>query len=198
MHFTCGVITPNGTQAEIESLMAPHEEEYDEAADELTGWWDWFQVGGRWPRQLVTSGIGWTGELSWTWSRPTGGDSKYVQDRMRLWTERHVDSAPIKAIDWEAMGAHQVAELLQDYADPDPGPFDSRDRTVSVDEFVKAHFRPFSVFRLLLPDGTTEAKETWNQDRRDFDEHPDFAARLRAVLADHADSHWLTIVDYHC
>lgn len=197
MHFTCGVITPNGSRTEIEALLAPHQEEYDETADELNGWWDWYQVGGRWPRKLITSGDGWMGELSWSWSRPTVGDSDYISARMSLWTDRHVDSCPIKAIDWDAMGAHQIAELRQDYRDSDSGPFDRRDRSVSEDEFIKRYFQPFSVFRLLLPDGETEVSETWNDEAKGFDKHPDFPGRIKTALAEHADSHWLTIVDYH-
>jgi hypothetical protein len=50
-HYYCLAVLPPGTENIVEAideLMAPHVEGYDEAADELSGWWDWYQIGGRW------------------------------------------------------------------------------------------------------------------------------------------------------
>lgn len=50
-HYYCLAVLPPGAtdiNDTIEQLLAPHEERYDEANDESTGWWDWYQIGGRW------------------------------------------------------------------------------------------------------------------------------------------------------
>lgn len=53
MHHFAAVVIPAGVAYEdagpyVEKYMEPYREEYDEAADELTGFWDWYQIGGRW------------------------------------------------------------------------------------------------------------------------------------------------------
>lgn len=32
----------------ITTILAPHEEKYDEGEDTVEGFWDWYQIGGRW------------------------------------------------------------------------------------------------------------------------------------------------------
>ena len=47
-HYYCLAVLPPGAtdiNDTIEQLLAPHEERYDEANDESTGWWDWYQIG---------------------------------------------------------------------------------------------------------------------------------------------------------
>lgn len=48
------LLTPDETPSEelIAAKMAPHEEEYNEATEELTGHWDWYVIGGRWDGAL--------------------------------------------------------------------------------------------------------------------------------------------------
>lgn len=36
------------TSEAIEELMAPYQETYNEETEDVTGYWDWYQVGGRW------------------------------------------------------------------------------------------------------------------------------------------------------
>jgi hypothetical protein len=58
MHFSMLVlvdsqdVTRETADDAVEPLLAPHREDYDEAIDELTGRWDWYQVGGRWTGAL--------------------------------------------------------------------------------------------------------------------------------------------------
>lgn len=42
--------TATDIHAAVETLMAPHKEEYTEEA--VTGFWDWWQIGGRWTGEL--------------------------------------------------------------------------------------------------------------------------------------------------
>lgn len=50
MHYHAEIWVPDGEDinAYISKVMEPHRENYDDARDELTGFWDWFQLGGRW------------------------------------------------------------------------------------------------------------------------------------------------------
>lgn len=53
MHYFGAAVVPadatrDNVQEYVEKAVAPHEEVYDEASDELSGVWDWWQVGGRW------------------------------------------------------------------------------------------------------------------------------------------------------
>jgi len=35
-------------ERQIKGIMSPHQKQYDEDTDESTGFWDWWQIGGRW------------------------------------------------------------------------------------------------------------------------------------------------------
>lgn len=53
MHYHCEIWLPeipeNTTLEElIQTEMAPFIEEYNEETEELSGWWDWYALGGRW------------------------------------------------------------------------------------------------------------------------------------------------------
>lgn len=45
MHYSCMLIMEQGKS--IDECLAPFEEKYDEERDELTGFWDWYELGGR-------------------------------------------------------------------------------------------------------------------------------------------------------
>ena len=36
----------------LERVLAPHQEQYDEATEDWGGFWDWWQIGGRWTGHL--------------------------------------------------------------------------------------------------------------------------------------------------
>jgi len=51
MHYHAEVHTPNGIEdvaRYVDQVMEPHREWYDDENDTSGGWWDWFQIGGRW------------------------------------------------------------------------------------------------------------------------------------------------------
>jgi hypothetical protein len=55
MHYHAEIWTPKNSTIEsseleswIERVMAPHKERYIEESDSLIGFWDWWQIGGRW------------------------------------------------------------------------------------------------------------------------------------------------------
>lgn len=51
MHYYCLAVLPPDTTDVIDAvadLMNPHLEGYNEDTDEYKGWWDWYQIGGRW------------------------------------------------------------------------------------------------------------------------------------------------------
>ena len=51
MHFFAIVLVPDNTtdiEEKVAEIMLPHEEKYDEHSDEHSGFWDWYQIGGRW------------------------------------------------------------------------------------------------------------------------------------------------------
>ena len=50
MHYHAEVWLPEASNLEerLEFVMGPHQEAYDDEADSSTGFWDWYQVGGRW------------------------------------------------------------------------------------------------------------------------------------------------------
>lgn len=50
MHFHAEIWIPNVADVaeQIKKAMAPHEEEYSEDTDSFSGFWDWYQIGGRW------------------------------------------------------------------------------------------------------------------------------------------------------
>lgn len=45
MHYHAEVVLE--PDQELADLMAPHKESYDEKTEELSGFWDWYQIGGR-------------------------------------------------------------------------------------------------------------------------------------------------------
>lgn len=50
MHFHAEIHVPKGRAPEqyVAEILAPHEESYDEATERSSGFWDWYQIGGRW------------------------------------------------------------------------------------------------------------------------------------------------------
>ena len=52
MHYHCEIWIPAPLNISIdklvEAVMAPHKETYNEDTEESTGFWDWYQIGGRW------------------------------------------------------------------------------------------------------------------------------------------------------
>lgn len=56
MHYHAEVWLPSNDVDIDEALttaLAPHEEKYNEDADTTLGFWDWYQIGGRWTGQHV-------------------------------------------------------------------------------------------------------------------------------------------------
>ena len=109
MHYSCAVITPPDDEPEIVAdhvtrLMSPYQGFHNGA-----GWWDWYQIGGRWAGSLISE-------------QGIRGDRSLVDDRPDeevYTTSRHCDAAPIDSIDWDAVGADQVKSLTRLYhSDP--------------------------------------------------------------------------------
>ena len=50
MHYHAEIWIPNGEEPGpyVAKAMEPHREEFDEDAEKFNGFWDWFQIGGRW------------------------------------------------------------------------------------------------------------------------------------------------------
>jgi len=50
MHYHCEIYVSeiNNIEDQIEEIMEPFQEEYHEEKDEMSGFWDWWQIGGRW------------------------------------------------------------------------------------------------------------------------------------------------------
>jgi len=50
MHYHAEVWIPNldiDVERQIEEIMIPHRENYDDETEQLSGFWDWWQIGGR-------------------------------------------------------------------------------------------------------------------------------------------------------
>jgi hypothetical protein len=52
MHYLAYAVTEKGTEKEICDLMEPHRETFNEEDDGCSGFWDWYQIGGRWTGYL--------------------------------------------------------------------------------------------------------------------------------------------------
>jgi len=214
MHYSCAVITPPDDEPEIVAhhvtrLMSPYQGFHNGA-----GWWDWYQIGGRWAGSLISE-------------QGIRGDRSLVDDRPDeevYTTSRHCDAAPIDSIDWDAVGADQVKSLTRLYhSDPIRDlPPNSIDRSMPLAQFLRERMEPWLTWRWLNHDGTTESqKEVYDLWRDEFDKvirDPDrsvyqrwyrdkqpevaehrrvFARDLQKLLGEAPDGYWLTIVDYH-
>lgn len=51
MHMMAAVVVGHEDPDELERALAPYQENYDEEADALNGFWDWWQIGGRYTGQ---------------------------------------------------------------------------------------------------------------------------------------------------
>lgn len=50
MHYHAKLWLPSDQDIEqqVSAALEPYREAYNETTEDLTGWWDWFQIGGRW------------------------------------------------------------------------------------------------------------------------------------------------------
>lgn len=201
-------------EEQVGELLAPHEEDW--SGDEHTGFWDWWVIGGRWPRELAI-GDGQphliAGE-SWSWARPTEADAPYVAERKALWQPWQVDACPAAAIDHDRMGMMRVDRLRVRYqAGPKPWE-DPADWACTEESFIRQRLEPYRTYRVLGADGATFSRpEPWDilgddwMAARDTPEgqakmaeaEADYSKRYRAAITAAAEAgHWVTVVDYHC
>ncbi len=49
MHYHAEIWIPDNAEVgpAVAAALAPHQENYDEETDKMSGFWDWFQIGGR-------------------------------------------------------------------------------------------------------------------------------------------------------
>jgi hypothetical protein len=223
-HYTCAVITPppaaishNAIYCLVDQPLAPHSEETSDC-----GWWDWWEIGGRWPRELcVGQGAPHViAPLSWTWAEPTGGDVAYIAERKSLWKPDQVDACPATAINWDGMGAMRVdrhraayasAKARAEVGQPDWG--DPADiLTTTEDSYVRQRMEPWQTYRWLTADGTEARPEPWDVLGDDWLAERNtpagtekmkaaeaaYSASFRATIQAAAEAgHWVTVVDYH-
>lgn len=182
MHYNALVIAPGdeSPDAAVERLMAPHQENYDEAADALTGHWDWWVIGGRWtglltdydpsedPANIETCDL-------------CGGTGDRASHRGESREQQHSSGCngclgKGTRLKWPTQWAEYPGDVATGQAALD------------------ADVTPYA---LVTPDGEFHVSEKWNRKTHTFDETPGWAEKVREALREHATDR-VIVVDYHC
>lgn len=184
MHFLAAVVIPPATTRTVDEhvteALAPYEETYDEESDELTGWWDWWQIGGRWtgvwsdyepesdPRNVeVCTLCGGSG------TRPDG-IARFGEDWARHCNGCNGCQGTGQSVKWSTSWASHDGDVI------------------SVEDFL-ANEDWQQPYRLVVPEFGAYAREEWDGEqfvKTDFD--------ARKVLAPLAGGGFrLVVVDYH-
>lgn len=184
MHYLAFVAVPRGVDVEsaIEEVLAPHKEKYDDDTDELSGFWDWWQLGGRWtghldgydpekdPANIETCFL----------CRGTGKRTDFPAEQM-AWCggcngcrgkgERVKWPTEWKARAGDVAPAREVVGILKE--DPNKAPFTFADATGAW------------------------LKKNWNGS--DFVGDANYEKHFAAFLARAVENdHLIAVVDYHC
>lgn len=192
MHYSVLVITaPVATDAveeEVERLMAPHEERWDEANDRTLGEWDYWRIGGRWAGLLAVPSMDadhLCGPKSYEWGY---GEREWPNlDAVRC------DGARKQDVDFEAIAVRQIAEARDRWARRDePGVWLRKSDT---EESLLREASHFLTVACLTEEHGWEAREVWDGDEWVTTEgwHSILASRIRSAAPDQ----WLVVVDVH-
>ena len=171
MHYLAYVlIGPDGDpEAQVEALMAPHRENFD--VEPSTGFWDWYQIGGRWSGHLD----GYDPEK----------DPKNIEKCTLCGaTGKRFDMVVASGCNGCSGNGVRLAWPTQWVKHLG----DVQSASVAV---AKAEM-PYT----LVTEGVVLQKEVW--DGSDFTKTDDFETRAKALLLEHASRNGrVVVVDYH-
>lgn len=171
MHMLAAVIVPDGTTRDsAEEVVAPIMEPFNEAIDYNTGWWDWWQVGGRY--------TGYYAEYD-----PTTDPRNQETCRLCAGTGTRRDMTVANGCNG-CEGTGTARRWPTDWA-----PIE--DDIVPARILLAPGMRlPFSV---VTPDGVWH-RQTWNGE--DWIDDEDWPATVQKAIKPYADQRF-AVVDYH-
>lgn len=180
MHFFAAVVIPSADRdvaGAVEAALAPYCQ-YD--GENHDGWWDWFQLGGRW-----------TGTWDETYDPATDPANVEVCD-LCAGTGTRPDGAELFGAEWVAStngcnGCHGEGTRLK-------WPTDWATCAGDVITVREALSRELAMpYTVVTPEGAWH-RETW--DGEGFTDVPEFHRLFREALSDYPDG-LVAVVDYH-
>lgn len=141
--------------------------------------WDWYQLGGRWIGELISTDpervVGDTGLFT---AAPTNPNA--------------CDGSRKRYIDFDAMGAAQVARLKEAYQR------DAQARHGQTEhEFVTEHFSPWRTFAVVTSNGEWHQRGEMGWFGASYDEVDNWPEVFARLVGEADDDDWFFVFDLH-
>lgn len=188
MHYFAAVVVPKDADVEkaVTEAMAPFDEN---DGDNPAGEWDWWVIGGRW------TGV-------WSEYDPVRDPANLELCRLCAGTGMRNDARgqayraehPDYTCNGCVMAGSPPGQTVKHPSEWQPHEFDQLPsaKVLRLTEASSGFPQPYT----LVTDGGWWSRENW--DGTAFTADPDFDRRYISALREHAETHLVVVVDYHC